>query len=223
MNGDAPGSGICNICGYVSGDHPNGSRLLRVCPSCKAYPRQRSFKQVFTRILEPEIFADGSWRDALLLSPGTVERSLLEARFAKCVLSSLYQSYPGKFVRADVRDLAPFRDASFDFVQACNVIDYIPEMERAIAAVHRVLRPQGVFCFLILEHSLLDGDAAISVTTRKAPTGNYWPDKNAVPDVSIGRQRLARILADTGFSARELRLTEPLSASPNSWWLCRRA
>ena len=212
---------VCNVCGYRSEEYPNGSPKLRVCPACEAFPRQRSFKQLFDEVLEPQLFGTGSWCDALLLSPGAVERSLLEAKFRKPVLSSLYQTYKGNFVKADVRDLKPFRPASFDLVTASNVIDYVPEMDQAFAAIRRVLRPTGAFVFLILEHSLLEGDAPVSVTTRKAVTGNYWPDKDAVPDVSLGKETLKGMLSAAGFQSEERVLREPLSGLRHTWWICR--
>ena len=65
---------------------------------------------------------------------------------------------------AGVRDLAPFRDESFDYAQACNVLDYVPELEQAFRAIHRVVRPSGVFVFLIPEHNLLPANEPISVS-----------------------------------------------------------
>lgn len=49
---------------------------------------------------------------------------------------------------ADIRksdvDALPFEDASFDVVIAIEVLRYLPDASRAIAEMHRVLRPRGV-------------------------------------------------------------------------------
>jgi len=208
----------CNVCGFVSTEG-----RIRICPSCQTNQRQRSFKQLLTETLEPNLFAQGTWRDALLLSPGAVERALLAMKFKRHIVSSLHQVLPGNnFVRADIVDLAPFADGSFDFVEACNVLDYVPKMERAIQSVYRVIRPKGAFVFLIPEHNLADGNAEIRVSTRESVTGSYWPDRGAVPAVSVGRLTLMKMLTRTGFEAEEVRLIEPLSAMQCTWWICRR-
>jgi SAM-dependent methyltransferase len=140
------------------------------------------------------------------------------------VVSSLYQTYSnvGPFVRADVRDLAPFPDESFDYVQACNVLDYVPEIEQALRAAHRVLRPGGIFVFLIPEGNLLRGNQPASVSFRPTVTGDYWPDRTQVPFLRLGRQMLSDMLKQTGFELEEIRVQEALSALQCTWWLCRR-
>jgi SAM-dependent methyltransferase len=217
--GAVPDAAACNICGFVATEgHP------RLCPGCGTNERQRSFKQLFSQKLDREVFGRGQLANALLLSPGTVERSLLFPKFQHHVVSSLHQTYykVGDFVRADVRDLAPFASGSFDYIQACNVLDYVPEMQRAIEAVHRVIRANGVFVLLIPEYNLAKGDEPIAVSLRASVTGNYWPDQTSVPRVRVGRQTLTVMLRQSGFEPEEIRLTEPLSRLHCTWWICRR-
>jgi SAM-dependent methyltransferase len=214
-----PGVAGCNVCGYVaSAGHP------RLCPGCGRNQRQRTFKQLFLERLRPEVFGSGPLNDGLLLSPGEVERALLFPRLRRHVISSLYQSYNGvgPFVRADVRDLAPFGGESFDYVQACNVLDYIPEMEQALRAIHRVLRPGGMFVFLIPEGNLFPGGEPVSVSVHPSVTGNYWPDPTAVPLVRLGRQTLSDLLQQAGFRPEQIPLVDSLSRKTCTWWLCRR-
>lgn len=208
----------CNICGFVpDSGHP------RLCPRCGTSQRQRSFKQLFWARLRTEVFGPGPLANGLLLSPGPVERTILFPQLRQYVVSSLYQTYTGigPFVRADVRDLAPFGDASFDYVQACNVLDYVPELGQALRAIHRVVRPNGIFVFLIPEQSLLQGDQPISVAVHASVTGRYWPDPARVPFVRLGRQTLRELLQQTGFAAEEVHYVEQLSGSRCTWWLCR--
>jgi len=53
----------------------------------------------------------------------------------------------GDRVRGDVQRL-PFADASFDAVLGSHVMEHIPEPEKALAEVARVLRPAGRFLLL---------------------------------------------------------------------------
>lgn len=210
---------VCNVCGFAS-----ARRTPRICPQCGSNERQRSFRLLFTQILEKDVFDGAMLNHGLLLSPGTVERQHLYPKFQRYVVSALHKQYAGEnaFVSADVRDLAPFADHDFDYVQACNVLDYVPEMQRALESIHRVIRPGGFFVFLVPESTLLERDAELAVSVRPSVTGNYWPDKAAVPLVSVGRTTLANMLNDTGFKAREIRIIEPLCAKQCTWWLCRR-
>lgn len=214
-----PAAAACNVCGFVAAEgNP------RLCPRCGAFPRQRSFKQLFLDRLQTEIFGRGPLANGLLLSPGEIERALVLPQLRRHVVSSLYQEYRAldSFVRADVRDLAPLPDESFEYVQACNVLDYVPEMGRALRAIHRVTRPGGVFVLLIPEGNLAPGHVPISVSIRPSVTGDYWPDPKSVPFVRVGRQTLREMLEQTGFEPEEVRLREPLSQQQHTWWLCRR-
>lgn len=47
-------------------------------------------------------------------------------------------------VTANAEDL-PFKDQSFDLVVMASVLEHIPDVERAIAEVGRILRPGGLF------------------------------------------------------------------------------
>ncbi len=214
-----PGAAACNVCGFVAAaGHP------WLCPRCGVTPRQRTFKKLFQERLQTEVFGRGPLEDGLLLSPGKLERALLFPQLRRYIVSSLYQRYRGvsPVVRADVRDLAPFRDESFDFVQACNVLDYVPEIEQALRAIHRVMRPNGVFVLLIPEANLLPGDEPIWVSARRSVTGDYWPHPDCVPFVRIGRQTLSGILEQAGFEPEHVRVFESLSQLYFTWWLCRR-
>ncbi|HEX3654055.1 MAG TPA: methyltransferase domain-containing protein [Rhizomicrobium sp.] len=214
-----PGTAGCNVCGYVATTgHP------RLCPVCRASQRQRTFKRLFLERLRPEVFGNGRLNNGLLLSPSGVERALLVPSLRRYVISSLYQRYDGvgPFVRADARDLAPFADASFDYVQACNVLDYVPEIEQALGAIYRVMRPKGFFVFLLPKGNLLPGTEPISVSVHRSVTGNYWPDPAAVPMMRIGQQTLSALLQQTGFQAEQIELADSLCGATCIWWLCRR-
>jgi SAM-dependent methyltransferase len=199
--GAAPDAAACNVCGFVATeDHP------RLCPRCGANQRQRSFKHLFLQKLDREVFGHGQLPNGLLLSPGPVEQSLLLPKFRHHVVSSLHQTY----------------QKAVDYVQACNVLDYVPELERAIQAVHRVIRPNGIFVLLLPEISLVDGHAEIAVSLRPSVTGDYWPDQATVPRVHVGRQTLAAMLRQSSFEPEEIRFREPLSRLHCTWWICRR-
>src|ERR1700749_4979398 len=53
---------------------------------------------------------------------------------------------PVRTARADAESL-PFADASFDLVLGHAVLHHLPDLERAFAEFHRVLRPGGRIVF----------------------------------------------------------------------------
>jgi SAM-dependent methyltransferase len=64
-----------------------------------------------------------------------------------------------EFVEADVSAL-PFGDSSFDVACAFEAIEHVPEPERLVAELRRVVRPEGV-CVLStprVEHTTSDSD-----------------------------------------------------------------
>jgi len=49
-------------------------------------------------------------------------------------------------IRSSAENL-PFEDNTFDFINATDVIEHIPDQRRFISEAYRVLRPGGYFCF----------------------------------------------------------------------------
>jgi SAM-dependent methyltransferase len=52
---------------------------------------------------------------------------------------------PAEFMQMDARALT-FEDNNFDFVYSFHALEHIPEPQRALAEMNRVLRPGGVYC-----------------------------------------------------------------------------
>lgn len=46
--------------------------------------------------------------------------------------------------KIDITDI-PFEDGSFDFAIANHMLYHVPDLDKAIGEVHRVLKPDGVF------------------------------------------------------------------------------
>jgi ubiquinone/menaquinone biosynthesis C-methylase UbiE len=71
---------------------------------------------------------------------------------------------------ADVYDL-PFEDGGFDLVYMITVINEIPDIPRALAEFHRVLKPSGK---LVFSELILDPDYPLAGTlTRKVQARNF--------------------------------------------------
>jgi len=54
----------------------------------------------------------------------------------------------GYFAQGDAQRL-PFRDGSFDLVVSAGVLHHVPDIAAAIAEIHRVLKPAGLFVIML--------------------------------------------------------------------------
>lgn len=113
------------------------------CPFCNSLPRQR-----FQSYLLGELLTTGAKFDLLHFAPefSHYRRLKRDPRVRSVTADALLSFIPGVCVRpdvvADIRDL-PFPGASFDLLLCNHVLEHIVEDDRAIAELHRVLRPGG--------------------------------------------------------------------------------
>jgi SAM-dependent methyltransferase len=120
----------CPVCERrFLGFRPHGGRPGRLCPYCSSLPRHRLF---WLWLREQAVQGDvlhvaPEWGiEQRLRGPGYVSTDL-----------------HGGMVKADLQDL-PFDDDSFDWIICNHVLSYVPDDERAISELRRVLRSSGV-------------------------------------------------------------------------------
>jgi len=61
-------------------------------------------------------------------------------------------NYEIKFVEGDIRNM-PFKDGSFDVVISAGVIEHVPETEKAMSEISRVLKDEG-YLFIHVPHRI---------------------------------------------------------------------
>lgn len=91
----------------------------------------------------------GTGRTTHYLAPLAARYTCID--YSARMIGHMRQHFPGvEALQADMRNLSPFADASFDFVLAPNnVMDAVSHVDRltVLGEVHRVLRPNGIFIF----------------------------------------------------------------------------
>ncbi len=116
------------------GDRPRPDAL---CPVCGALERHR----LASLFLDGREDLLGGLRRILHVAPEPPVARLLQ-NFAEEAYVSVDLSPDGVAVQADLTRM-PFPSQSFDCVYCSHVLEHVPEDGRAMAELHRVLRPGG--------------------------------------------------------------------------------
>lgn len=146
-------------------------------------------------------------------------------RHARSVAVSEYfdDVAPGELrsgVRCEDMQRLTYDDASFDVVTHTEVLEHVPDDRRALAELHRILRPGGVMAFTVplhggahtVERARLRGDAVEHLLEPVYHTDPQRSDTGILAFRDYGQDILER-LREAGF--RDVRLHAPPSRT--SW------
>lgn len=152
--GDAPLSGICAVCrrpvDFIYGADANGEINWResvLCQSCRLNNRMRAALHYFYQRLNPA-------KDSRIYIAEQLTRmySLLKKRHPNLV-GSEYLGADKPFGREsngirneDLQNLS-FANGSFDFLLNFDVLEHVPDHNKCLSEMCRVLRPGGVLLF----------------------------------------------------------------------------
>ncbi|WP_165842340.1 class I SAM-dependent methyltransferase [Paenibacillus xerothermodurans] len=153
---------------------------------------------------------------ALVMSGTAWEQSILKKTFINIVNSCLYGDYGEGRIHADLRDLKPFDDQTFDYVHASGVLDFILEIDKVLTSVYRVLKPNGQFLFHILSHRLRDDDSPPTVEGTKRET--YYPEGVVLPSIMYGKKDILRRMNQHRFSSEMVEMIDPFSGEHCTWF-----
>lgn len=196
----------CPFCGWRGGSFfPHGKPHVRpncLCPRCYSKERHRLLylylrdrTDLFTRRQRLLEVAPGPYSFRLARQIPGVEHITLDYSdpLAKC--------------RGDLTSL-PFPDSSFDLVLCYHLLEHVPEDRRAIAELHRVLRPEGI---AILQVPVM-GEVTFEDLSMTAPSERlriYGQDDHVR---SYGRDWTDR-LREAGFTVTQDKYAASLPAS----------
>lgn len=174
-----------------------GARLRRFvaypslyCPRCGSYERHRLL--VLQLCEQPELLAPPL--RLLQVSPDRPLERLVTRPGIERV--SIDIDNPAADFEMDVHELA-FPDASFDAVLALHVLDAVADQPRALAELHRVLRPGGVALLQVPvdgQHRLRANLVATGFAVESLPAAAFGADAVArhgliaEEETSVGRR-----------------------------------
>jgi len=132
----------CPVCDYAGPfmdfAPPTGIRKHAKCPNCNALERHRIQFLVVNDVLKDRNTAH---LKILHFAPEPFFREFFSKRFGQYECADL--DMEGVNHNVDIQQL-PFSDESYDFVFASHVLEHIPNDEKAISEIHRILRPNGI-------------------------------------------------------------------------------
>jgi len=115
-----------------------GIRRHARCPGCGALERHRIQFVVLSDVLRN---IDPSTLRMLHVAPEPFFREFFATRFGRYETADL--NMKGVDHHVDLQRL-PFEDACYDFVFASHVLEHIPDDDRAISELRRILKPNGI-------------------------------------------------------------------------------
>lgn len=180
---------MCNICGWVGvaftgPQHVEGNQ----CPRCGSIGRDRFLHWCLRaggglrggeRVLENSPRLGAPYRQAM-------------ARWFDYVTSDFDESAHRGQMRIDLQAI-DLPDASFDVILSAHVLEHVPDTDKALAELQRVIRPDGR---LLLQVPILQGSTA-------PPTAPEFHGDNTPVFWRFGWDLTARLRA-VGFQARAL-------------------
>ena len=156
----------------------------------------------------PEIIARIDWRGKRVLEigagVGTDARRLIaagaiytginvdRASTAEAARALQIFALPGTVLQCDATSL-DFADNSFDIVYSFGVLHHIPEVEKAVAEIHRVLKPGGLVLAMLYNRSSINYRIEIMFLRRLGLRLLDLPGAIAVLDwLGLPREKLER-------------------------------
>lgn len=194
----------CNVCGW------RGSRFLThcaagyvdrnsFCPRCRSYARHRGFAWLLQHELLAEFarLAGGSGR-RILFAPEPGMARLLGRHLDRIEGADLDGAREGVTLIEDLQALS-FPDGSVDFVAAFHVLEHVPDDQRAMRELARVLAPGGRL--LLCVPTTLARRETVEFGEPRADLNGHWRDYGA----DIGER-----LSGAGLEGRSFRLGRDL-------------
>lgn len=145
----------CNICGW------KGCRFLSDrwhkhvnCPQCESGIRQRLFFAALQNIEQVSFSRIIRNNNILHFAPEDIVRSKIKDEVARYTTADFLR--PDCDVRLDMSDMREVPNGSFDVVIAFDVLEHVPDYQKALEEVHRILSSRGFGIFTVPQKDNLD-------------------------------------------------------------------
>ncbi len=136
----------CNVCGWEGLAFTDDQwHLGTVCPNCGSQVRHRLLAATLDGLSKQPEFKEASLligKDILHFAP---ERQLRD-RIKKASITYVTADYDRGDcdLKLDMSSMPSVKDAYFDVIIACDVLEHVPDDRAAMRELHRILRPGGI-------------------------------------------------------------------------------
>lgn len=154
------------------------------CPNCNSRARTRT---LYKLIEEIKPFFLKSPQKMLVVSSPKLEKSVATKYSDECIHVSLHGDHGDNncIVGEDMLFLKCIKDGSIDCTMACDVLDYIPELNKVFEVQNRILKSDGLFLFNIQSFRLLDKGDQMRVKHTNALSHEAYAQNNTGGETGI--------------------------------------
>ena len=107
----------------------------------------------------------------------------------------------------------PYSDKSFDCVFCCDVLEHVRDLQKVIAEISRVLKPNGIFFYDTLNRTFISKIVAIKIW-QEWKRWAFMPPNLHVWEMFIKPDEIKSLLSVNGFDWKEHRGTQPNVSIP---------
>lgn len=157
----------CNVCGWHGGKLADDVWHARsICPECGSQVRHRLLVATLNgmsshaNLTEAELLRD---KDILHFAPERQLRHRVQKAAARYVTADFDRGDTDW--RLDISAMPSVRDAEFDIVICCDVLEHVPNDQAAFQELHRILRPGGTAILTVPQKdspAITDEDPAVT-------------------------------------------------------------
>lgn len=226
----------CNVCNNIIRDKYNNNEDINyieykdkwqnhwvyLCPNCDSRSRIR----IFQKYIETHYETNTNLK-AYIISGIDKEYNILNNYFDIQYHTSFYKENRKNCIAGvDITKPIPI-DKKFDFVWACRVLDYIPQIEKVFKEIYKVLNDKGMFIFYIMPGRISNNVAAnnpkekvANVDTIKITSNNalnhekYMPRVNGItncPSVIFNIEYIRKCAIECGFKFELVEIKDCIS------------
>ena len=194
------------------------------CPKCDSRVRNRTLSRLLNFMGD---FFLGKSRKLLLVSSPKKERSII-SKYSNNVMHISLQGNFGdeKCVEGmDICDLKNIPNASFDFVLACCVLDYIPDLKKVFAEQSRILKSGGRFIFWIMPFRLNGVNGCRIKHTNALAHESYahsGKPETGIPDCEFSVDWIFDQAGLTGLRMYQILMLDDISGLADRWFVAEK-
>ena len=194
----------CNICGWEGYRFASDSWHKHIiCPKCRSQIRQRLFFAALQNIEDLSYSKIIANRKILHFAPEEIIALVIREKTTQYVTADYFRDDCD--LNLDMSNMHQIENEKFDIVIALDVLEHVPDYQKALAEVYRVLCSKGIAIFAVPQKDNLEktyeDSSIVSSEERKKHFGQW-------DHLRIFGDDFSRIVESKGFSVETVSETD---------------